>query len=110
MTSIYSRPFQHAGQPENAMRARNGERPLCFDRPNFPETQIVNDGLTWDGMQQLASIRNPLSKDCKAWAVHAAEDPATESVPGAEGWRCWGCRHLPTDPRVVIRAAAGEFW
>jgi hypothetical protein len=59
-------------------------------------------------MQQLASIRNPLSKDCKSWAVHPAEDPATESVPGAEGWLCWGCRHLPQDPRVIERAKQAE--
>jgi hypothetical protein len=108
MTGIYSSPAQHPTQPENAMRARAGERPLCFNRPDFPETQIVNDGLTWDGMQQIASIRNDMSKDCKAWAVDPAEDPATESVPGSEGWRCWGCRHLPQDPRVIERAKQAE--
>ena len=76
-------------QPINWLRAQHGERPLCFDRPDFPP---------------------PMSTDCKAWAVHPSEDPGSESVPAREGWRCWGCRHLPTDPRVVIRAAAGELW
>ena len=108
VSGIYSRPVQYPKQPENAMRARQGLSPLCFNRPDFPETQIVNDGLTWDGMQQIASIRNDMSKDCKAWAVHPAEDPATASVPGAEGWRCWGCRHLPDDPRVQLAAAGAS--
>ena len=89
MTGIYSRPVQHTGKPENAMRARNGERPLCFNRPDFPP---------------------PMSPDCHSWSVHPQEDPATESIPGRESWRCWGCRHLPTDTRVVIRAAASELW
>jgi len=89
MTGIYSSPVQYPTQPLNAMRARNGERPLCYDRPDFPP---------------------PMSPECKAWAVHPQEDPATESVPGAQSWRCWGCSHLPTDARVVIRAAASELW
>lgn len=110
MTGIYSQPTQYPTQPENAMRAINGERPLCFNRPDFPETQTVNDGWTWDGMQQIASIRNDMSKDCKSWSVHPQEDPATESIPGRECWRCLGCRLLPTDARVVIRAAASELW
>jgi hypothetical protein len=25
-----------------------------------------------------------------------------------ESWRCWGCRHLPDDPRVIHRAQASE--
>lgn len=83
MTGIYSQPIEYPTQPENAMRARDGLRPLCYDRPDFPP---------------------PMSPECKAWAVHPQEDPATESVPGAEGWRCWGCRHLPTDPRVIAKA------
>ena len=87
MIGIYSRPVQYPTQPENSMRARNGEQPLCFNRPDFPP---------------------PMSPDCKSWAVHPQEDPATESVPGAEGWRCWGCRHLPQDPRVIERAKQAE--
>lgn len=89
MTGIYSRPTQYPTQPENAMRAINGERPLCFDRPDFPP---------------------PMSPDCHSWSVHPKEDPATESIPGRECWRCLGCRLLPTDARVVIRAAASELW
>lgn len=90
MTGIYSGlPPTHElpREPINAMRSRQGLRPLCYDRPDFPP---------------------PMSKDCKAWAVHPAEDPATESVPGAESWRCWGCRHLPQDPRVIERAKQAE--
>lgn len=111
MTGIYSSlPPTHElpREPINAMRARDGLRPLCYDRPDHPETQTVNDGWTWDGMLQSESVRNDMSKDCKAWSVHPAEDPATESIPGAESWRCWGCRHLPQDPRVVIAAAGTE--
>jgi hypothetical protein len=108
VSGIYSQPVQHPGKPENAMRARAGLRPLCFDRPGFPETQTVNDGWTWDGMRQLESVRNPMSKHCASWSVAAHEDPATESVPGRESWRCLGCRHMPTDPRVIERARLSE--
>lgn len=87
MTSIYSRPVQYPTQPENAMRARDGLRPLCWNRPDFPP---------------------PMSPQCHAWSVHPAEDPATESVPGRESWRCLDCRHLPTDPRVIERAKQAE--
>lgn len=88
--SIYSTlPPAHElpREPINAMRARSGERPLCFDRPDFPP---------------------PMSPECKAWAVHPDEDPATESIPGRESWRCFGCRYLPTDPRVIERAKQSE--
>jgi hypothetical protein len=87
MTGIYSDPVRFPGKPENAMRARAGLRPLCFNRPDFPP---------------------PMSPDCKTWSVHPQEDPAAESVPGREGWRCWGCPHLPTDPRVIERARLSE--
>jgi hypothetical protein len=87
MNGIYSRPAEHWPKPENAMRALRGERPLCWNRPDFPP---------------------PMSPDCKAWAVHPDENPAAESVPGREGWRCHGCRHLPQDPRVIERAQQAE--
>ena len=87
MTGIYSRPVQYPTQPENAMRARDGLRPLCWNRPDFPP---------------------PMSPHCHSWSVHPAEDPATESIPGRESWRCWGCRHLPQDPRVIERAKQSE--
>lgn len=100
MSGIYSGlppTHQLPREPIHAMRARAGLRPLCFNRPDFPP---------------------PMSQDCKAWAVRepdpnrpgdTGEDPATESLPGRECWRCFGCRHLPSDPRVVIRAAASEL-
>jgi len=88
VSGAYSDPVRFPGQPENAMRARAGLRPLCFNRPDFPP---------------------PMSPDCKAWAVHPDEDPATESIPSRECWRCWGCRHLPEDPRVIACAAASEL-
>lgn len=75
--------------PINAGRAAAGLRPLCFNRPDFPP---------------------PMSGECKAWAVHPHEDPGTESVPAREHWRCWGCRHLPDDARVIARAAASGLW
>lgn len=89
MTGIYHQPIKYPTQPENAMRARDRLRPLCFNRPDFPP---------------------PMSPDCHSWSVHPQEDPATESVPGRESWRCFGCRLMPTDARVVIRAAASELW
>lgn len=109
-------------EPINAMRAREGLRPLCFDRPDFPSLVEVRDGwqavtlATPEGLTATIFApsydlaQNRASKDCKAWAVHPKEDPARESVPGAECWRCHGCRHLPQDPRVSIRAAASELW
>lgn len=74
-------------QPINWWLAQKGLTPMCWNRPDFPP---------------------PMSTDCKAWAVHPSEDPGTESVPAREGWRCWGCRHLPDDPRVVVRAKKSE--
>jgi hypothetical protein len=111
--TIYSDPIDHPGKPENAMRARAGLRPLCFNRPDFPSKVRANLQVEDDGpfvSQVVGEIENPMTKDCKSWAVHPAEDPATESVPGRECWRCFDCRRLPSDPRVVIRAAASELW
>ena len=91
MTHIYDLPPSDLDTKMaiNAARARQGLRPLCFDRPDYPP---------------------PMSQDCKAWAVHPHEDPGAESVPARESWRCWGCRHLPDDPRVQARAAASALW
>lgn len=113
MTGIYSTlPPTHKlpREPINAMRARQGERPLCWNREDYSEHATVRAGIHADGRQQFAVVPNAMSTDCKAWAVHPAEDPATESIPGREGWRCWGCRLLPNDQRVEIRAAASELW
>jgi hypothetical protein len=117
MTGIYSQPIEHPGQPENAMRARAGLRPLCFNRPDFPErVQVLGKPMAFlasDGTLLCAPnvefVDNAMSTDCKAWAVHPQEDPATESIPGRECWRCWGCRHLPEEPRVIACAAASEL-
>jgi hypothetical protein len=113
MTGIYSQPIQYPTQPENAMRARNGERPPCFSRPEYPETVEVQDGWTAAGRRRMVEIPNPMTKGCKSWAVRepdpnrpgdSGEDPAVESIPAREGWRCLGCRHLPPDPRVIACA------
>ena len=115
MTGIYSSlPPTHElpREPINAMRARQGLRPLCFNRPDYPAEVEVNMRVVPIGRgiygQATKLVPNPMRTDCKAWAVHPAEDPATESVPGRESWRCWGCRHLPDDTRVVIAAAGAE--
>lgn len=122
--SIYALPPAHElpREPINAMRARQGLRPLCFDRPDFPPLVEVQDGwqavclATPEGLTATVFapaydvVPNRMSKDCKAWAVHPSEDPAIESVPAREAWRCWGCRHLPDDPRVTVRAAASALW
>lgn len=120
MTGIYSNPVQYLTQPENAMRARTGERPMCFNRPDFPPLVEVQDGwqavclATPEGLTATVfapaylPVVNGMSKDCRAWAVHPAEDPATESIPGREGWRCLGCRHIPQDPSVIERAKQAE--
>jgi len=102
VSGIYSQPVQHPGQPENAMRARAGLRPLCFNRPDFAEAYSARDGWMY------REIPAAMPKDCKAWAVHPQEDPAAESIPGRESWRCLGCRHIPQDPRVIARAEKAE--
>ncbi len=131
MTGIYSHPIQYPTQPENGMRAINGERPLCFNRPNFPPGPTEH-AQTCRSVTTLLLSHPPqpapcdcgarpkpraMSSDCRAWAVRApdkenpadtGEDPATESIPGRESWRCWGCRHLPQDPRVIARAKQAE--
>ncbi len=94
----------------NTERARNRERPTCWNRPDYPDTQTVNDGWTWDGMLQITSVPNPMSKHCASWAVAKHENPAEEAIPARQGWRCLWCKHLPSDPRVLIRAAASELW
>jgi len=108
LTGIYSQPIQHPGQPENAMRARAGLRPLCWNREDYSEHVTVRASIHGDGRQQFAVVPNAMSTDCKAWAVHPQEDPATESIPGREGWRCLGCRHIPQDLRVMARAEQAE--
>jgi hypothetical protein len=122
--SIYALPPEalRTTQPINAMRARQGLRPLCYDRPDFPDFAEVQDG--WQAVclatpEVLTAtvfvptydvVPNRMSKDCRAWAVHPSEDPGAESVPARDCWRCWGCRHLPNDPRVVIAAAGASLW
>lgn len=117
MSGIYSSPVQYPTQPENAMRARDGLRPLCWNREDYPEHRDVRAGIHGDGRQKFGVVKNTMSTDCKSWAVRApdkdnpadtGEDPATESIPGRESWRCWGCRHLPQDPRVIERAKQAE--
>lgn len=120
MSGIYSSlPPTHElpREPINAMRARNGERPLCWNREDYSEHVTVRAGIHADGRQQFAVVPNAMSTDCKAWAVRepdpnrpgdAGEDPAIESIPAREGWRCLGCRHLPPDPRVVACAEKNE--
>jgi hypothetical protein len=119
MTIYSSLPPTHQlpREPINALRARQGLRPMCFDRPDYDDLVTVRDGLTWDGRQAFATVPNDMSKDCRSWDVRApdedvpgdaGEDPATESIPGRESWRCHGCRHLPTDLRVIERANKSE--
>ncbi len=93
----------------NTLRARTGERPTCFDRPDYPDLVTVRDGWTWDGRQKLATVPNPMSNGCASWSVAAHENPAADSVPAQESWRCYGCRHLPQDTRVIARAHQSEI-
>jgi hypothetical protein len=111
VTGIYSSlppTHQFPREPINALRARQGLRPLCYDRPEYDDLVTVRDGWTWDGRQKLATVPNEMSKGCQSWSVHPDEDPATESIPARESWRCYGCRHIPQDPRVIERAHESE--
>lgn len=119
MNGIYSSlPPTHEmpREPINAMRARDGLRPLCWNRPDFPSrVQVmgkpvavkIEDGR-WIAAPTVEFVDNSMSKECNSWSVHPQEDPATESIPGRESWLCWGCRHLPQDPRVIARAKQAE--
>lgn len=120
MTGIYSGlPPTHElpREPINAMRSRQGLRPLCYDRPDYPAEVEVNMRMVPIGLgiygQATMLVPNPMTSGCKSWAVRepdekvpgdAGEDPAVESIPARESWRCWGCRHLPSDPRVIAKA------
>jgi hypothetical protein len=100
----------------NTIQARTGERPTCWNRPDYPELVEVQRGLepvVFDMLNGMTAtvfvpafdlVRNPMTKHCASWSVAAHENPAADSVPALESWRCYGCRHLPQDPRVIARA------
>lgn len=68
-------------------------RPLCFNRKPVAEFVEVNDGWTDDGRLRRKTIPYAFSRECKSWVA----DPSTDPVPLAEGWRCGGCTHFPSD-------------
>ena len=74
-------------------------RPLCFNR-ELRRDYDANDGMTTvvvDSVpvQAIRAKRIPwaFSTDCKSWAA----DPSTDPVPLAEGWKCGGCVHYPSE-------------
>lgn len=70
-------------EPLELLRSRDGLRPYCYNREPF------------------ATV---MAQECKAWAVAGFENPAVDSVPAREGWRCHGCKWLPDDVRVIVTA------
>jgi len=95
----------------NTLRARTGERPTCWNRPDYPDFVRANLRMDEDGpfvSQIVGMIPNPMSKHCASWSVAEHENPAVHAVPGREGWLCLKCRHLPQDPRVIARAHESE--
>lgn len=68
-------------------------RPLCFNRDAMPAEVYVNDGYTDDGRLQRKLIPYAFSRGCKSWVA----DPSTDPVPLAEGWKCGGCSHFPSE-------------
>lgn len=67
-------------------------RPLCFNR-EARKFYAANDGLSIDGRQDKVAIPWNFSRGCKSWA----SDPSTDPVPLAEGWKCGGCDHYPSE-------------
>lgn len=67
-------------------------RPRCFNREPMREYR-ANDGLNVDGDQARTWIPWAFSTDCKSWVA----DPSTDPVPLAEGWKCGGCVHYPSE-------------
>lgn len=55
-------------------------------------------------MTQTNLFATVMAQECKAWAVAGFENPAVDSVPAREGWRCHGCKWLPDDVRVIVTA------
>ena len=67
-------------------------RPLCFNR--WPkEHYLANVGLDKDGAMRYKLIPWNFSQGCKSWV----SDPSTDPVPLAEGWKCGGCDHYPSE-------------
>lgn len=66
-------------------------RPLCFSR-EARATYVANAGFI-DGKLVNVVIPWAFSADCKSWTA----DPSTDPVPLAEGWKCGGCVHYPSD-------------
>lgn len=77
------------------LRARQGLRPLCYNRAPFDPWIEMQDGWAADGRRNMVDVPFTMSQDCKAWAVSSTENPAVDSVPAKEGWLCAGCKHLP---------------
>ena len=77
-------------------------RPLCFNREamatysvnerrevvrEHPEDMAVVVG------QRVTLIPWNFSRGCTSWVA----DPSTAPVPMAEGWKCGGCVHYPSE-------------
>jgi hypothetical protein len=57
---------------------------------------LANDGMATRGFraeQRVRVIPWAFSVGCKSWA----SDPSTDPVPLAEGWKCGGCIHYPSE-------------
>lgn len=77
-------------------------RPLCFNRElmrdyaaNYASHIVAEkpDGTAVRTVQEVRRIPWAFSTDCKSWV----SDPSTDPVPLAEGWKCGGCVHFPSD-------------
>jgi hypothetical protein len=73
-------------------------RPLCFNREPMREyvankCRINSVELPGAALQIVVVIPWAFSVGCKSWA----SDPSTDPVPLAEGWKCGGCIHYPSD-------------
>jgi hypothetical protein len=53
---------------------------------------VANDGYC-DGRLRVVVIPWAFSVGCKSWA----SDPSTDPVPLADGWKCGGCAHYPSE-------------
>jgi hypothetical protein len=71
-------------------------RPLCFNRePRTEYTANKHKASSYPSevVQIVEVIPWNFSRGCKSWA----SDPSTDPVPLAEGWKCGGCIHYPSE-------------
>jgi len=66
-------------------RLRPGEKPACFNRPDYAEGREVQDGWHRDGTRRIVWLPHRMTTHC----VQHEDMGAGKHF----GWDCSGCRH-----------------